>query len=280
MLAANAARKFEPDDLLDRLRDRTAAFAEGEFQAHQHAVRRLFWIALVPTLMSAIALVLAAYAVFLSHTVLKTQDQILVGLGQQKNGGHLLDQSGLASVVSDIEAGPTDPLPQLEDAGQVNTSAVASLDSPNHIEVDESAAIDDFSPGPVSRESLRSSAVRSEPEAIPLEGRWSASAYHFAIADFACLTDEGVRWYKAGRSYLMPLAVAHAAAKRDLVAHQRPLYWAPPSILVQAKVLTGAEIATADIDLRAFDHHAIEGATPMLKRLRHRDDHRRLDPCL
>ncbi len=264
MSAANTARKFEPDDLLDRLRDRTAAFAEGEFQAHKHAVRRLFWIALVPTLMSAVALVLAAYAVFLSHTVSKTQEQILAGLEQQKDGVHPVDQGGLASAVSNAEPGPADPLPQIKHTGQVNASAVASLDLPDHLKMDEPAATDGFSPGPASRESLRSSAVRSEPEPTPWEGNWSASAYRFALADFACLTDEGVRWYEAGRSYPMPLAVAHAAAKRDLVAHQRPLHWTHPSILVRAEFLTEAEIAAADIELRALDHHTIEGATPML----------------
>ena len=266
MLAVNTVRKLEPDDLLDRLRDRAATFAEAEFQAHKHAVRRLLWIALIPTLMAAAALVLAAYAVFLSYTASKIQEQILAGLELQKDGVRPVAQRGLASVASNNEAGPADPLPQVGDTGQADASAVASSLPPDHIEVDEPAATDGFSLDPVSSEPLRSSIIRSEPEARPWEGSWSASAYRFALADFACLTDEGVRWYEAGRSYPMPLAVAHAAAKRDLVAHHRPLRWTPPSILMSAEILTGAEIAAAGSELRAFDHHAVEVATPMLTR--------------
>jgi hypothetical protein len=41
----------------------------------------------------------------------------------------------------------------------------------------------------------------------------------------------------------MPTALAHAAAKRDLVAAQRPVDWEPPSILRQPEVLTEAELA-------------------------------------
>ena len=41
----------------------------------------------------------------------------------------------------------------------------------------------------------------------------------------------------------MPPALAHAAAKRDLVAAQRPVDWEPPSILSPPEVLTEAEIS-------------------------------------
>jgi hypothetical protein len=38
-----------------------------------------------------------------------------------------------------------------------------------------------------------------------------------------------IRLYEAGNAYDMPRALAHAAAKRDLVAVQRPVGWEPPS---------------------------------------------------
>jgi hypothetical protein len=52
-----------------------------------------------------------------------------------------------------------------------------------------------------------------------------------------------IRLYEAGNTYDMPPALAHAAAKRDLVAAQRPVDWGPPSILSPPEVLAEAEIS-------------------------------------
>ena len=57
-------------------------------------------------------------------------------------------------------------------------------------------------------------------------------------------------------------ALAHAAAKRDLVAAQRPVDWEPPSILRPPEVLTEAELAAAEAELRALQRHAFEVVDP------------------
>jgi hypothetical protein len=59
-----------------------------------------------------------------------------------------------------------------------------------------------------------------------------------------------VRLYEADSTYDMSRALAHAAAKRDLVAVERPLDWEPPSILRPPEVLTEAELAAAEASLR------------------------------
>jgi hypothetical protein len=40
-----------------------------------------------------------------------------------------------------------------------------------------------------------------------------------------------IRLYEAGNTYDMPRALAHAAAKRELIAVGQPVDWTPPSIL-------------------------------------------------
>ena len=60
----------------------------------------------------------------------------------------------------------------------------------------------------------------------------------------------------------LPLGLAHAAAKRDLVAAQRPLDCEPPSILRPPEVLTEAELAAAEAELKALQRHAFEVADP------------------
>ena len=66
----------------------------------------------------------------------------------------------------------------------------------------------------------------------------------FVLVDFSYTSDPlgHIRLYEAGNIYDMPPALAHAAAKRDLVAAQRPVDWEPPSILRQPEVLTEAEL--------------------------------------
>jgi hypothetical protein len=71
-----------------------------------------------------------------------------------------------------------------------------------------------------------------------------------------------IRLYEAGNSYDMPRALAHAAAKRDFVAIQRPVAWEPPSILRPPEVLTEAELAAAEAELKALQHHALEIVHP------------------
>jgi hypothetical protein len=59
---------------------------------------------------------------------------------------------------------------------------------------------------------------------------------------------------------ICPPTLAHAAAKRDLVAAQRPGDWEPPSILRPPEVLTEAELAAAEAELKALQRHAFEVA--------------------
>ena len=63
-------------------------------------------------------------------------------------------------------------------------------------------------------------------------------------------------------TYDMPWALAHAAAKRDLVAVQRPVGWEPPSILRSPEVLTEAELVAAEAELKALQRHAFEIVHP------------------
>ena len=55
----------------------------------------------------------------------------------------------------------------------------------------------------------------------------------FVLVEFKYTNDVmgHVRVYEAGNTYDMPQALAHAAAKRELVAAQRPVDWEPPSIV-------------------------------------------------
>jgi hypothetical protein len=53
-----------------------------------------------------------------------------------------------------------------------------------------------------------------------------------------------------------------STAKRDLVAAQRPVDWEPPSILRQPEVLTEAELAAAEAELKALQQHAFEVVDP------------------
>jgi hypothetical protein len=56
----------------------------------------------------------------------------------------------------------------------------------------------------------------------------------------------------------MPRALAHAAAKRELVAIELPAGWTPPSILRPPEVLAESELVDADAELKALQRHAFE----------------------
>jgi len=61
--------------------------------------------------------------------------------------------------------------------------------------------------------------------------------------------------YEAGCTYAMPRVLAHAAAKRELVAVQEPVDWTPPSILRAPEVLTESELIQAEEELKALQRH-------------------------
>jgi hypothetical protein len=67
---------------------------------------------------------------------------------------------------------------------------------------------------------------------------------------------------EAGNTYDMPRALAHAAAKRELVAVQQPADWTLPSILRPPEVLTESELVEAEAELRAPQRHALEIVDP------------------
>src|ERR671938_1834779 len=82
--------------------------------------------------------------------------------------------------------------------------------------------------------------------------------HRFVLSDFTRPAPDGFRLYEAGRSYPMPPALAHAAAKRDLVARHKPPRWSEPSILSRPVAITAAEIAEAEAELQALERHAVE----------------------
>jgi hypothetical protein len=85
------------------------------------------------------------------------------------------------------------------------------------------------------------------------------SERRFVLLDFTHINSAGcLSLYEAGETYTMPRAVAHAAAKRGLVARERPADWSPPSILTPREVLTEADLLEAEAELRALQRHALE----------------------
>jgi hypothetical protein len=82
----------------------------------------------------------------------------------------------------------------------------------------------------------------------------------FVLVDFRYTSDPlgHVRFYEAGNTYDMPRALAHAAAKRELVAVKQPAGWTPPSILRPPEVLTESELVEAEAELKALQRHAFE----------------------
>jgi hypothetical protein len=55
--------------------------------------------------------------------------------------------------------------------------------------------------------------------------------------------------------------LAHAAAKRELVATEQPVVWMPPSIFIPPEVLT-LEAVEAEKELRALQRHAFAIVDP------------------
>ena len=90
------------------------------------------------------------------------------------------------------------------------------------------------------------------------------SEHRFVLADFTWLGPNGrLHTYEAGKHYLMRAAVAHAAAKRGLVAKGKSPRWKPPSILTPPEVLTETEVAEAETELQALEQHAVEVMAPV-----------------
>ena len=82
--------------------------------------------------------------------------------------------------------------------------------------------------------------------------------HRFVLSDVTCPAPGGFRLYEAGRSYPMPPALAHVAAKRDLVARHKPPRWSEPSILSRPVAITAAEVAEAEAELQVLEQHAVE----------------------
>ncbi len=72
------------------------------------------------------------------------------------------------------------------------------------------------------------------------------------------------RLYEAGKHYPMPPAIAHAAAKHDLVATAKPVHWAPPNFWARPATLTVIDITEAEAELLALDCHAVEMLEPVV----------------
>lgn len=79
----------------------------------------------------------------------------------------------------------------------------------------------------------------------------------FVLVVFTYMDRAGVfRLYEAARSYRLSRAVAHAAAKRELIAKHRPAGSMPPNMFQSPKVLTEAEVVEAEEELKALQRHA------------------------
>ena len=81
----------------------------------------------------------------------------------------------------------------------------------------------------------------------------------FVLADFTYMDREGcLRLYEAGRSYTLSRALAHAAAKRGLVAARLLPRWTAPSMFRSPEALTEAEVVEAEAELKAFSRRALK----------------------
>ena len=86
----------------------------------------------------------------------------------------------------------------------------------------------------------------------------------FVLTDFTSPTETGrPRLCEAGRYYRRPEAIAHAAAKHDLVAKERPPCWTRPSLLTMLVALTMVDVAEAAAELQALESHAVEAVQPI-----------------
>jgi hypothetical protein len=89
------------------------------------------------------------------------------------------------------------------------------------------------------------------------------SERRFVLVDFTHMNRAGcLRLYEAGHTYALPRAIAHAGAKRELVAKHRPPGWVPPNMFELPKVLTEAEVIEAEAELKALQRHALEVIGP------------------
>jgi hypothetical protein len=89
------------------------------------------------------------------------------------------------------------------------------------------------------------------------------SERRFVLVDFTHMSRAGcLRLYDAGHTYTLPRAIAHAAAKRELVAKQRPMHWMAPSMFRPPEALTAAEVVEAEAELKALSRHALELLEP------------------
>ena len=71
-----------------------------------------------------------------------------------------------------------------------------------------------------------------------------------------------IRFYEVGQTYDMCRAVAHAAAKRGMVALEQPVDWMPPSIFRPPEMLTQSELVEAKAELKALQRHAFGIVNP------------------
>jgi hypothetical protein len=67
---------------------------------------------------------------------------------------------------------------------------------------------------------------------------------------------------RSGGTWRLRWALAHAAARRELVAAKRPVGWEPPSIFRSPEVLTESELVEAETELKALQRHAFEMVHP------------------
>jgi hypothetical protein len=80
----------------------------------------------------------------------------------------------------------------------------------------------------------------------------------FALVDFTHMSREGcLRLYEAGHTYTLPQAIAHAAAKRELIAKERPQHWTAPSVFQRPETLTEAEVFEAEVELKAMQRYTL-----------------------
>jgi hypothetical protein len=75
----------------------------------------------------------------------------------------------------------------------------------------------------------------------------------FVLVDFRYTSGAvgHIRFYETGGTYIMRRGLAHAAAKRELVAMERPVNWA----LRSPEVLTESELVEAEAELKALQRH-------------------------
>ncbi len=85
----------------------------------------------------------------------------------------------------------------------------------------------------------------------------------FVLFDFTYIDRERcLRLYETRRTYIVPRAVAHAVAKRGLVAAQRIHRWTAQRTFRPPEALTEVEVLEAEVELKALSGHALEVVEP------------------